>query len=178
VRWQWIAIALVALGALAVAVIVAGAPPSFRTDGPLTTLSEDSVEFSVADANQTWTWGMVLPANPTISDIVLDSITPVGVSGLDILGVSISHPSIDGSIVNAKDYPPPGVAIGTPSGTVMTPVGTPDAALQALFGVRLQPGSATGAISGIRVRYRASGTGYEVTLPWSLKIDGPEASPS
>jgi hypothetical protein len=148
---------------------VAGTVQNARTDGPLRASSPVSVEFPLRPG-QPATWGMTLPTNPTIADIRVESVEPVGVDGLKVLGVLVSHPARDGSLVNALGFPPHGIVTSPVENSLLPALGSPMPELQALVGVALEPGHDSGAIDAIRVRYVAVGERYEAVFPWSLRI--------
>jgi hypothetical protein len=163
---------LLALGGGLVAVVtvlLAARPPSYAADGPLQAEAETRVEFALA-SDAVATWGMTLPLDPTVSDITVESIDPLGMHDLDILGVVVSRPDVDGSIVNARGFPPEGMKTTSPRGAILPAVGSADPRLEALVGVRRAAGASSGGIGSLRVRYLADGRPYEVTLPWSLQV--------
>jgi hypothetical protein len=163
----------VGLPLLALAGIVAGALTAAgarRSDGPLRSSSTNSVEFAVAD-DTVVSWGMVLPRNPTMGDIRIDSIEPATIDGLEVLGIRVNQvgPNGEGSVTNALGFPPFQVGTRPPDGSILRAAGEPPD-LQVLLGVRRPRASSVGWIGGLRIRYEAGGAGYEVVLPWSLRI--------
>ena len=142
-----------------------------RSPGPLQPNSKSTVEFPL-DAAQQATWGSPFPPNPTDSDIVIRSIEPIGVSGLDILGMVASGAGAMG-VVNALGFPPQGVPTQPVQGTILAPATGVSIQGDALVGVRLAAGATEGHIDGLRVRYVANGTDYEVDLPYALHIQSP-----
>lgn len=141
------------------------------SEGPWTTSSEATVEFPLATGADA-TWGMDLPPNGSAADIELLSIEPAHVSGLEVLGVSISPVGPEGSIANALDYPPPGASPGPVDGVIVAPSGEGSTGQQVLIGVRRTDGDTAG-IDGLRVRYRIDSTTYENTWPWMLRLRTP-----
>ncbi len=162
--------ALTILAAIIVlAILITARPPV----GPLGQVRIDaiSVDFPLP-SGQVGTWGNVLPVNPTLEEIKIQEIELVGVSGLEIEGVSISDPDRDGGIGTAYGYPPPGISVKAPSGSVLPSAGADRPHVQLLVGVRLE-GSSEGLIEAIRVWYEHDGQGYELTMPFSLKAFDP-----
>jgi hypothetical protein len=151
----------VALGlAFATLAVVAS---TMRTDGPLATVSQAEVGFPLGDG-QVATWGMPL-GNQTASDIEVEAIDLVDVTGLEIVGTSGYIP-LDGGIGSALGYPPAGIVTSPIAGSIIRG----GSALDVLTGFRLEPGASSGAIGGLRVRYNSAGGKYETVLPWSLKV--------
>lgn len=155
---------------LAAIAVVASTYALTRIPGPLATDSGASVEFGLNDA-QVATWGMVLPPNPTAADIRIESIELVDATGLAIVGVSVSYPAVDGSIVNTYGYPPAGIVTHPVEGSVLPAAGSTTPQVQVLVGFHLQAGAPTGAIGGLRIRYSSTAGRFETTLPWTLKVN-------
>jgi hypothetical protein len=139
-----------------------------RTDGPLVAPSAVTVEFELA-IGRAGTWGIILPTNPTMSDITIESIEAVDARGLQIVGMLINDPERDGGIGSLDVYPPLGVLARAVEGAVLPAVGTDPPHRQLLIGVR-RTGTDAGSIEALRVRYRHAGESYEVILPYSLRI--------
>jgi hypothetical protein len=168
-RGRRIALLALPIAVFVVASLVAASTIfAYRTGGPLASSSTVELEWGLAPGED-GTWGMDLPANPTASDIRIDSVEPVAVSGLDVLGVLVSTPAEGESLVNALGFPPDGVATTDPGGVVLPALSGPQAR-QVLIGVRLQEDAELGSIQAIRVRYRVGDDGYETELPWGLRI--------
>lgn len=139
-----------------------------RRDGPLVGASAIRVEFELA-IGSSGTWGVILPTNPTISPITIESIEAVDARDLAVVGMVINDPQRDGGIGTLDVFPPPG-ADGRPvAGAVLPALGTDAPHRQLLIGVRLV-GTDGGAIEALRVRYRHNGDGFETVLPYSLRL--------
>lgn len=140
-----------------------------RPPGPWTSNAEFTVTLPLATGT-TATWGTVIPENPTQQTITVEAIEPVNAHGLQIVGIGVDDPAIDGGIGTAEGFPPAGAAIRDIPGTVLAPgTGGGGPYLQVLIGIRLA-GSADGSIDGLRVRYRISDTVYETVLPLGLRV--------
>ncbi len=158
---------LLVLGLIAVILVVGIAvitKPSIRQDGPLRTNSTTNVEFGLR-SDETASWGVDLPANPTDSDITFASAELVDPVGLSILGVTMNRPNT-GGIANAYGYPPAGMEVFPVEGSTVPAGGD----IQVVVGVQLPEGNAEGTIEGVRVTYVAAGQTYEIMLPYSLRI--------
>jgi hypothetical protein len=171
VRWG------IAFVAIAVVVTLLLAATS-RSPGPLTTNVTTSTEFTLAEG-QVGSWGSPLPANTTPDELTIESIEPIGLSGLELVGLAVTYPEIDGSIATAYGYPPPGLTTHPPEGARVSAAGGPTPSIQILAGVRLLPGAASGRIDGWHIRY-SSGKGrpHETTIPWALIIYRTGAGPA
>lgn len=137
-----------------------------RLHGPLPP-SGAGVEFSLAP-DQSGTWGMPLPPNPTDRDIVVRSIEPIDPEGLTILGMAMAHPGV--AATGAVAFPPAGVATFPVEGSVISPRGGATPNLAVLIGVQLAEGSESGSIRGLRLVYVVGVRQYEVLLAYSLEI--------
>jgi len=149
---------------------VVAASVASRGPGPLDAPSEVSVELPLR-SGQIATWGSVLPGNSTVSDITIDSVELVNVEGVEVLGVVLSDPDVDGGIGTAEGFPPQGANLRQANGAALKPAGGSPSHLQVLVGVRLS-GAAEGSIEAIRVRYRHEGSEYELVLPYRLRVVG------
>lgn len=160
------------VGAL-VAVVVAAASGYFspRSGGPLGGWNGAGVTYRAA-VGETLSWAMPLPDNATTTDVVIDSIAPVGVDGFDVLGVLVSTDGCDVVSTLATAFPPPGVSTVAPQGAILGALSEP-CALHVLFGVRRSQASAPGKIMGIRIQYHFGGASYEDVLPWTLEVKEP-----
>jgi hypothetical protein len=162
---------LVAVGVPALVVtlgvggILVSAP---RTDGPLVAGSSIAVEFPLR-RGQTGTWGTVLPANPTASSILIESIVAVDPRGLDIVAILVNDPERDGGVGTLDAFPPPGSRGRAVEGSRLAPAGDEAPYLQVLVGVRLT-GAGDGTIEGLLVRYHHDGMLYESLLPYRLRV--------
>lgn len=155
---------LVLIAVILVVGIAAITKPSIRQDGPLRTNSTTNVEFGLR-SDETASWGVDLPANPTDADITFVSAELVDPVGLSILGVTMNRPNT-GGIANAYGYPPAGMEVFPVEGSTLPARGM----IQVVVGVQLPEGNAEGTIEGVRVTYVAAGQTYEVMLPYSLRI--------
>lgn len=123
-----------------------------------------------AGPGEAFTWAMPLPDNPTTNEIVIESVTPDGVEGLEVLGVMASE---DGCVIStiSVGFPPADVSVRDVRGATLRGPSEP-CALQSLVGVQ-RIASPLGFINGLRIRYRHAGSAYEVVLPWSLEVKDP-----
>jgi hypothetical protein len=160
---------VVVIAAVLLVGIAAIALAGNRSPGPLAPTSETEVEFPIG-VDQTATWGSPLPPNPTESEIVLRSIEPIGVSGLELMGIVMSRPVNSVGIINAPAFPPEGTTAEEVDGFVIPAAGGGEPQVDVLLGVRRETGASEGRIEGLRVRYVANGTEYEVDLPYGLHI--------
>jgi hypothetical protein len=139
-----------------------------RSDGPLASGSSLAVEFPLRPG-QTGTWGTVLPANPTASSIVIESIDAVDPRGLEIVAILVNDPVQDGGVGTLDAFPPPGTHTRAAAGSSLPPSGSRAPYLQVLVGVRLT-GATDGTIEALRVHYRHDGNVYEALLPYRLRV--------
>jgi hypothetical protein len=157
---------LAVLGIVAVGLVLATmavVASTMRTDGPLATVSRAEIRFPLGDG-QVATWGMPL-SNQTTSDIEVEAVDLVDVTGLEIVGTSTHNP-LDGGIGSALGYPPAGIVTSPIAGSIIRG----GSALDVLTGLRLAPGASSGGIGGLRVRHNSASNNYETVLPWSLKV--------
>jgi hypothetical protein len=140
-----------------------------RSAGPLVANAETELAFPLT-LGQTATWGSPLPVNRTASDIVLRSIDPIDVSGLDIVGIVMSRPADGVGVINAIGFPPEGTTPEGVDGFVLRAAGSGDPQPDVLVGVTLATGATEGRIEGLRVRYVANGHEHDVDLPYALHI--------
>ena len=161
-------VALAALALVVGLVVAANAILGYRQGGPLGVRDRAGVIWPAAVGDE-FTWAMPLD-NPTGSDIVLESIAPDGVTGLEVVGVLASNQGCEVPSI-AEGFPPSAVSTVDPNGAVLA--GSRVCALQALIGVRRSDANAPGRIDGLRIRYRFDGAAYEDVLPWSLEVKEP-----
>lgn len=111
-------------------------------------------------------------SNQTATDLELEAIDPVGVDGLDVLGVRVTLFLADGTepVTNGGSWPPGDAGQTPPAGVILRGTGRGISGAVILVGVRHQAGVPTGTIQGLRIRYRAGDSDYEVIYHWSLKI--------
>lgn len=164
--------------ALAVAVAVVSGVFGGQTDGPLVTSSRVKITTPPLLPGEVFSWGAVLPPNPTAVTLVVEGVEPVAVRGLDVVGVAAGYPVLqpDGMCLAhgggaARGFPPPGMTTHEVRGTRMPPWslacgGQP----YVTVGVRLRAGASSGSIDAIRVLYRYQGTLFAVVLPYSLEV--------
>ena len=162
-----------AIAAVAVVAVAASGYIVPRSGGPFGGLNRAGVIYQAA-VGEPISWAMPLPDNPTTTEVVIDSIAPVGVDGLDVLGVLVSPDGCEGVPTLAKAFPPPGVSTVAPQGVILGALSKP-CALHVLIGVHRSKESANGTIAGIRIRYHAGWVSYEDLLPWALEIKDPGA---
>lgn len=155
---------LVLVAAILVVGIAAITKPADRHNGPLRTNSTTNIEFGLKP-DETASWGVDLPPNPTDSDITFVSAELVDPVGLSILGVTMNR-SNTGGIANAYGYPPAGIEVFPVEGSTLPARGM----IQVIVGVQLPEGNAEGTIKGVRVTYVVAGQTYELLLPYSLRI--------
>ena len=155
---------LVLIAAILVVGIAANTKPGDRYDGPLRANSTTNIEFGLR-SDETASWGVDLPDNPTDSDITFVSAELVDPVGLSILGVTMNRPNA-GGIASVYGYPPDGVEVFPVEGSILPARGR----IQVIVGVQLPEGNAEGTIEGVRVTYLIAGRTYEVMLPYSLRI--------
>lgn len=156
-----------------VAVLAAAASGYFapRSGGPLGGWNGAGVTWRAA-VGETVSWAMPLPDNPTTTDVLIDSVSPVGVDGFEVLGVLISTDGCEDMPTIAATFPPPGVSTVAPRGAILGALSKP-CALHVLFGVRRSQASARGKIGGIQIQYHFGGVSYEDVLPWTLEVKEP-----
>ena len=129
--------------------------------------------------SETVTWGIVLQANTSNDDIVIDSIAPVSVTGgVEIIGLTITSDRRGPTsyIGTAAGYPPEGFRVAHPRGAVIPPVTEEDPGARAtvLFGVRRITGVDEGLIEGIHINYHIGNRRYETVINGSLRVFSPE----
>jgi len=150
-------------------------------DGPLSTQSRVSFTSPPLAVGQAFSWSSYLPGNPTAADIRIEAIEPVGVRGLEVLGVVLGYPELrpdDGYCLAPgmePGFPPTHSLKSEPREVKGSTLPTKDKWTcgnhpSAIVGVRLLPDSAGGAIDALRVLYWHNGALYEVVMPYSLKI--------
>jgi hypothetical protein len=169
-RYRVVGAGLAVVALVAVVVTAAGAYFGYRHGGPLSGFDHAGVSWPTA-SGKAFTWAMPLPANSATTDIVFDSIAPVGVSNLEVLGVMVSTQGCSIPTISTA-YPPPGISIADPQGAHIVAMGDP-CAMQALLGVRRSTDAAHGTIDGLRIRYHFEGAAYEDVLPYSLDVRDP-----
>lgn len=173
---------LAAAVALIVVAVVAGKIwlDGKTSSGPLTITGKATWGIPLEDG-QTATWGMPLPELD--QPATLQAVEPLGVNGIDVLGVTACVGSTlqsDGSHLhcapNAYGWPPAGVSTQPIAGTAFAsnPSDTPGV----LIGVRRTSNGRTGTIGSLRITYVVDGRTYVAVEPWSLELTLPEASPA
>jgi hypothetical protein len=160
------------------AVVAANALRGPRDDGPVRTNSRFKVTFPLPD-DQIFVWGTALPPNPSQTDARIISIEPVGISGLETLGVVVDFPvrRPDGTCLmygdqTAISFPPPGVPTRDVNGTWLLADnkerGTCGSHPEVLVGLRRIPNASAGRIEALRMLYVHEGTTYELVMPYSF----------
>ena len=168
------------LAVAVIGVVAANALRGPRQDGPLKTNGSFSVSYPLAD-DEVFIWGTDLPwyADPAVGDIRIDSIEPVGVRGLEVLGLVLNNSvrQSDGSCLSygnrsAATFPPPEVPTRAVNGAVLSAAGgrTCSNDPSVLVGVRRPRDSSAGRIEALRMVYRHQGVTYELVMPYSLDI--------
>lgn len=166
--WGAAAGPIAVLATLAVAVVVvATALPGYRQAGPLQASGGAGVRWPPA-GDAPFTWAMGLPDNHSDAPIEIESIVPVGVRGLAVIGVLVSYDGCPIPVISFT-YPPVGVSARSPEGAI-SGAGSGPCALTALIGVRRANPGLGGRIEALRVRYRWKGRAYETVFPWILDV--------
>ena len=167
----WIRIGALALVAIAfVAGLVIITMPAVRTDGPLQVNSRTNVEYAMR-VDETITWGVDLPENPTDSDITILSAELVEPVGLSIVGFGMTRTDDWGGVAAVYGYPPTGAELISIENSMLAAGGR----VQFLVGVQRPEATALGTIAGVLVRYAWHGQTYELLLPYSLTINRPDS---
>lgn len=144
-----------------------------RQDGPVPITDAVTVEYEYA-AGEATTWGTTLPAVGGSVAARLISVEPIGVSGLDVIGIAACDKRLSGcAVVNERGWPLPDVESREVAGLTLHPAGAGRTAYQLLVGVRRHANADVGTLEAIRLVYEIHGTTYEVTEPWSLRILAP-----
>ena len=159
---------LAAIALAAALVVAAGTILGNRQGGPLSVRDRAGVIWPAAVGHE-FTWAMPLD-NQTASDIVVESIAPDGVAGLEVIGVLATNQGCEVPSI-ADGFPPIAVSTVDPNGAVLAR--STICALQTLIGVRRSDANAPGRIEGLRIRYRFEGATYEDLVPWSLEVKDP-----
>lgn len=156
---------------LLVAIIAGAAFVSLRprSDGPLARGLPFGTEILLG-ADEQATWGVPLPGNTTQADIVIKAIEPVDIHGIDLLGLDVHDPAIDGSVVSAIGYPLEGFLTRPVTGSRLVAGRTDGWTLELLVGARLEPGASRGSIKQFRVLYESGGVTYELLFPAELSL--------
>ena len=166
-------LAVVALAGVAVA---ASGFFGYRSGGPFGGWNAAGVAWP-AGPGETVTWAMPLPDNAATTDIVIDSISPVGVDGLEVLDVLVSTDGCAAVPTLSTAFPPLDVSTRDPQGARLVGLSKP-CDLHVLVSVRRSLAPAPGRIQGLRIRYEFAGSRYEDVLPYSLELREPEGDGS
>lgn len=156
----------------AILAVAASVVWGYRQDGPIRFDGAAGVKWSVARATA-FSWTMPLPPNPTSDDITIEAIDPVGIEGLEVLGVAVAYGC--GLPTTITGYPPDRVMTRTVEGAMLLADADPCDVPTAVIGLRRVTGAASGAIDGLRLRYESSGTRYETVLALRLEVTEPES---
>ena len=139
------------------------------TGGPLAQADAFAARVPLA-SGEVLTWGTVLPPNQSTGEIVIESIQMVGVAGLEVLGIYVNVPELDGAVGAEYGFEPAKWNARSPAGATLSAPGSgQDHHIQVLVGVR-RTSSAEGSIDAIRIRYRQDSQTYEDILPFSLTV--------
>lgn len=147
------------------------------SDGPYPRTDAAGIDFELAPGVPA-TWGMPLPGSLRES-FVLRSIEPLGVEGLDVLGVYVcrwSGAPDDEGIFNdctpaaSRTWPPAETTLLAVDGTVVA--GEPSF-VSMVIGVERHAGTAAAKIASIRIVYTTNGDTHEVIEPWTLNLIDP-----
>lgn len=169
--------AIILIGVIVTLPGILGTIPTQSTNGPLRSVNTISVHSPLA-ADQTATWGEILPQNPTDTPIKIEAIDPINPRGLDVVGIRTNNPDVEGGMGFTRTFPPPGMTLGPVAGAILSPSTSASLNLQILIGVRLSTSSTDGTIDGRRVRYELGGRTYELVVPGSLTLTLAPSSPS
>lgn len=161
---------LLLLALAATLVLTIGVATARRSDGPLRSTSRTLVEIPTWDG-EVVSWGMILPPNESATDIIIESIMPVGLDGLDLVGLGLHRVGAGGdeSYTVGDGFPPSDIGTSPPSGAIL-PAGGPSI-IEVLVGIRRRAGISVGTIAALHIDYRAGGIAYEVELPWGVKVN-------
>lgn len=170
-----VAVALLAVGTGAALGQFLDADP-YPTDGPLQVSDAVEVAYPLAFGDVT-TWGMPLPESSRPATVRYVEL--LGVERLDVLGLLACRGwtiQPDGSFlhcapINAKGWPPPGIATYPVGGTGLA--SEPRGSAGLLIGLRRQSADVEGRISAIRIVYTVDGVTYQAIEPWSLRLYAP-----
>lgn len=162
-----LALAAVAL-ATSLALVASASRP--REDGPIRYDGTAGVTWTVPRA-QTFTWTMLLPQNPTLSDIHLRSVEPVGTRGLEVLGALVAYGC--GLPTTALGCPPSSMPTVLVERATLPARGDPCATPTAVIGLRRDGTATSGTVEGLRLRYESGGTTYETTLALKILVTDP-----
>jgi hypothetical protein len=170
---------------LAVAITVAVAISALlapRQGGPLQTTSRFNIKSPLA-TEELFVWGSQLPWDPAVGDIRIESIEPLGVRGLEVLGPVLSNSVLqaDGTCLAyagarlASSFPPPEIPTREVRGAVLVAASGSLCSNHSsvLVGVRRPSDSSAGTIDALRMVYTHEGTTYEIVMPYSLDICPP-----
>ncbi len=168
------------LAVAATVVVAANSLRGPRHDGPLKTNSIVGISYPLAD-DEVFIWGTNLPwyGDAAVGDIRIDSIEPVGIRGIEMLGLVLNNSVLqpDGICLSygnrvVAGFPPPDVPTRAVSGAVLSAAGgkTCSNLASVLVGVRWLPNSSAGRIDALRMLYRHQGTAYELVMPYSLDV--------
>lgn len=155
----------------------------YPTDGPLPVTAGVQITFEL-DVGEPATWGTPLPGSDR-GEAIVRRIEPIGVEGLDVLGIRVCHasrePNASGEYlhcapVNDYGWPPSGVQTNAVEGTVLD--ASADPLIDMLIGLRRQPSTPEGRIESVRIVYTVNGVTYETIEPWSLRLVPRGALPS
>lgn len=170
-----VGLALLAIGAGATIGQFLDADP-YPTDGPIQVSDAVEVAYPLALGEVT-TWGMPLPESSRPATVRYVEL--LDVERLDVLGLLVCRGwtiQPDGSFlhcapINAKGWPPPGIATYPVAGTGLA--SEPRGSAGLLIGLRRQSADLEGSIGAIRIVYTVDGVTYEATEPWSLRLYAP-----
>lgn len=123
------------------------------------------VEFGLREG-QAATWGVILPPSRVADELQIESVRPMAITGLEVLGVVVNDPAAM-PIATAYGFPPVGASFHELTGYAWQ---GSHHEVTLLIGVRLEPKASSGRIEGVRVRYLFDGGRYEVVLAWTLTI--------
>lgn len=168
------AIALVA-AILVVAILTITLSRVSRTLGPLQANSSTEIETALT-GSLVVTWGVDIPPNTTSEDIVIRSAELIDPKNLVVVGMVMTNVTVtDGVIVTYGPFPPSGMATFPVEGAILSaaPPSGPVSELEVVIGLSLAPGSPSGSVEGVVVRYTAAGREYEIALPYAFTTKPP-----
>jgi hypothetical protein len=171
---SWLLIAAVSVG---VVFVLLGRQSPAEQGGPLAVTDPVAVEYEYAAGKES-TWGSALPETTGSSAVSVTKVEPVGLVGLDVVGIqACDASSASCSIVDSPGWPQPGITTIPVEGLRVWPAGQgPAYALQ--IGVRRQANAPMGIIEGLKFTYAAGGKQYEVVEPWTLRVYAPGTMPA
>ena len=168
-----------------IVMVAANAGWALHPGGPLQSViqntSQVTLRYPIGDG-EALTWGMALPRNPTLTEMTIWSVEPVGIHGVEVLGVLLSYPVLKpngmcASIGLVTGFPPAATPTREVRGAVLptTDRMTCEDQPTVFVGVRRMTHSLDGTVDAMRLLYMQQGTRYEVILPFRLEVTQPQS---